>query len=555
MDTEKLIQAIKDQIKDILITLGYYQDEDTILLEVPKDTSNGDYSTNVAMKYARIARKSPRVIAEEIKKGFLEVRNDSIEISKIEIAGPGFINFYINKDFLTNIIAQINSHPDEYGKLSIGEGERYNIEFVSVNPTGALHIGHARGAAAGDSICRILSKAGYEVTREYYVNDAGNQIHNLALSIEARYKELLGQTIAMPEDGYHGPEIIETAKQLADQYGDKYIKEDGVEFFRQYGVNSLLDILKHDLNEFRVDFDVWFSEKSLYDDNQVEKTVQFLIDNNFTYEAEGAVWLKTSEYGDEKDRVIIKSDGTYTYVTPDIAYHKNKLERPERFTKLIDILGGDHHGYIPRLKAAIEMVGGKSDLLEVELLQMVKVLQNGEEVKMSKRSGKAITLRDLIDEVGVDPIRYFFAMRSLNTHMDLDLDLALRKTNENPTYYVQYAHARICSIFRTAEEKGFDTSKLPNVFTTLTSEKTFELIGILRNYPQAITLAAKQRSPHKLTNYVQDLASAFHSFYNDEQVLSDNDLKTTERLALLNAVRTVLKDALSLIGVSAPEKM
>jgi arginyl-tRNA synthetase len=281
--------------------------------------------------------------------------------------------------------------------------------------------------------------------------------------------------------------------------------------------------------------------------------VQYLIDNNFTYEEDGAVWLKTSEYGDEKDRVIIKSDKTFTYVTPDIAYHKNKLDRG--YTKLIDVLGGDHHGYIPRLKAAIEMIGGKSDLLDVELLQMVKVLQDGEEVKMSKRSGKAITLRDLIDEVGVDPIRYFFAMRSLNTHMDLDLDLALKQTNENPVYYVQYAHARIASIFRSAQEAAYDLTDLPTTFSTLNNDKTFELIGVLAAYPDAIRLASNQLAPHKLTNYINDLATAFHSFYNDEKVITEDTLKSKERLALLKAVQTVLQDALELVGVSAPEKM
>ena len=550
MNLQELLELLKEEIKQSLIELEYYQEGDSVLLEVPKDKSNGDYSTNVAMKYARVARKAPRLIAEEIVS---KLDKEKLYISKVEIAGPGFINFYIDKSFQTNVIKEINKLGFDYGNLDIGKGEHYNVEYVSVNPTGALHIGHARGAAAGDSICRILKKAGYEVTKEYYVNDAGNQIHNLALSIEARYKEILGQEVSMPEDGYFGPEIIQTAQDIVNEHGDKYLNEEGYEFFRQYGVDSLLDVLKKDLNEFGVDFDVWFSEKSLYEQDLVNKTVQFLKDNGFTYEQDGATWLKTSEYNDEKDRVIIKSDGTFTYVTPDIAYHKNKLDRG--YTKLIDVLGGDHHGYIDRLKAAIEMVGGKSNLLEVELLQMVKVLQSGVEVKMSKRSGKAITLRDLIDEVGVDPIRYFFAMRSLNTHMDLDLDLAIRQTNENPVYYVQYAHARICSIFRSAEEKGFDLSKLPESFSTLESEKTFELIAQLSAYPSAVNLAARQRAPHKLTNYINDLASAFHSFYNDEHVVTEDETKTYERLALLQATKTVLQDALKLVGVSAPEKM
>jgi len=550
MNLQELLENIKEDIKSILVELEYYSEGDSILLETPKDKTKGDYSTNVAMKYARVAKKAPRMIAEEITS---KLDLEKLYISKLEIAGPGFINFYLDKSFLTNVITEINELQKSYGSLNIGEGEHYNIEFVSVNPTGALHIGHARGAAAGDSMCRILQKAGYKVTKEYYVNDAGNQIHNLALSIDARYKELLGVEAQMPEDGYFGPEIIETAKDIVKEYGDKYLKEESYEFFRKYGVDSLLEVLKKDLNDFRVDFDIWFSEKSLYEQKLVKETVKFLQDNDFTYEKDGALWLKTSEYSDEKDRVIVKSDGTFTYVTPDIAYHKNKLDRG--YTKLIDILGGDHHGYIDRLKAAIEMVGGKSDLLEVELLQMVKVLQSGVEVKMSKRSGKAITLRDLIDEVGVDPIRYFFAMRSLNTHMDLDLDLAIRQTNENPVYYVQYAHARISSIFRGAVEKGFDLTDLPKTFTTLEGDKTFELIAELSSYPQAVLLAAKQRAPHKLTNYINNLASAFHSFYNDEHVVTDDVLKSRERLALLNACKIVLQDALELVGVHAPEKM
>lgn len=550
MDIQELLIQIKEEIKDVLIGLNYYAEGDDILLEVPRDKTNGDYTTNVAMKYARVAKKAPRMIAEELIE---KLDYKKLYISSVNIAGPGFINFFIDQSFLTNIISQINTLGSEYGKTNLGKGEHYNLEFVSVNPTGSLHIGHARGASAGDSVARILKKAGFEVTKEYYVNDAGNQILNLALSIDARYKELLGEDVTMPEDGYHGPEIIKTAQDIIDVYGDKFLHEDSLEFFRKYGVDSLMLGLKKDLDDFGVEFDVWFSEKSLYENDLVNKTVQFLIDNNYTYELDGAVWLKTSEYNDEKDRVIIKTDKTYTYVVPDIAYHKNKLDRG--FTKLIDILGGDHHGYIDRLKAAIEMVGGSSDLLEVDLLQMVKVLQSGVEVKMSKRSGKAITLRDLIDEVGVDPIRYFFAMRSLNTHMDLDLDLAIRQTNENPVYYVQYAHARICSIFRSAKEKGFDLDNLPTTFKTLEGDKTFELISELASYPQAITLAAKQRAPHKLTNYINSLASSFHSFYNDEHVVTDDIEKSKERLALLSAVRIVLKDALQLVGVSAPEKM
>lgn len=551
MNLQELKLLIKDELKNTLIQLGYFEEGLQIELELPKDKANGDFSSNIAMKLAKIARKAPFKIAEEI---ILKFNKSDVYVSEIKVANPGFINIYLDKSFLTEIINDINSLGEDFGTLDLGKGERVNIEYVSVNPTGSLHIGHARGASAGDSLSRIMKKAGYDVTREYYVNDGGNQIKSLALSIEARYLEICGLKSEIPKDGYHGPEIIETAKTLYEEYGNKFVNDkNAFEFFKEYGVEKLLKELVQDLKDFRVEFDVWFRERTLYENNLVEKTVEFLKENNYTYEFEGALWLKTSDFNDEKDRVIVKSDGTYTYITPDIAYHKDKLERG--YTMLIDILGGDHHGYINRLKAAIEMVGGKSDILEVEILQMVKVLQNGEEVKMSKRSGKAITLRDIIDDVGVDPIRYFFAMRSLNTHMDLDLDLALKQTNENPVYYVQYAHARINSIFVAAESKGFDLNNLPTTFTTLSSDKAFELISLLANFTEALKQSALQKAPHKITNYTNLLASAFHSYYNDEQVITTDHLMTMERLALLKATKTILKIALELVGVSAPNKM
>ncbi len=550
MNLNEVLLKIKEELKNSLIKLDYYDEKIEVVLETPKDKSNGDYSSNVAMRYARVARKAPIMIANEI----VESMNQSgCFINKIEIANPGFINFYLDKSFLLDAINVINREGANYGQLAQKEDEHYNIEFVSANPTGTLHIGHARGASAGDAMCRVLQKAGYKVTKEFYVNDAGNQIHNLAVSLDARYKQLFDIDAKLPEDGYHGKEIIETAKKIKDLVGDKYVSVDGYEYFRQFGVETLLDHLRKDLKDFNVEFDVWFSEKSLYDNNEVKSVISFLKENGNTYEQDGAVWLRTSDYEDEKDRVIVKSDKTLTYLTPDIAYHKNKLDRG--YTKLIDILGGDHHGYINRLNAAIEMVGGNSETLEVELLQMVKVLQNGVEVKMSKRSGKAITLRDLIDEVGSDPIRYFFAARSLNSQMDLDLDLAIRQTNENPVYYVQYAHARINSIFEKAKKEGYDITKLPTEFKTLTGDKLFNLVTLLVNYPNVIEYAANERAPHKVTNYVNTLASAFHSFYNAEQVISTDQEKTLERLALLNATKIVIKDALSLIGVSAPNKM
>jgi len=550
MTIQELTKKIEESIQNALKELGYYDQNIPVALEQPKDKSHGDYASNIALRYAKIARKAPVKIAQEIVE---LLDKDALFLKEINVVNPGFINFFISPAFVFGVINDINQEPDAYGRLSMGEGERYNIEFVSVNPTGSLHIGHARGAAAGDSMCRILQKAGYDVTKEYYVNDAGNQIHNLALSLEVRYKELFDLDVTMPEDGYNGPEIIALAKEIKEEVGNRFLEEDGYEYFRKEGVNKLLAQLKHDLADFRVDFDVWFSEKSLYDDHIVEATLAYLKDQGFTYVQDGALWLKTSDYGDEKDRVIVKSDGTYTYLTPDIAYHKNKLDR--NYTKLIDILGGDHHGYIDRLKAAIEMVGKKSDVLEVEILQMVKVIQDGEEVKMSKRSGRAITLRDIIDEVGVDPIRYFFAMRSLNTHMDLDLDLALKQTNENPVYYVQYANARIHSLFAQAKKNKVTYNGEHLDFQHLEGEKTLQLVLALSQYPDAIKLAASNRAPHKLTNYLNQLASAFHSFYGDTQIITEDAAATKEKLALLKATSIVLEDALSLIGVSAPTKM
>lgn len=550
MNIEELKHSIKNAVLSSLETLPYFDESLEVELEVPKDKTNGDISSNIAMKYARIARKAPFTIAQEIVEN---LNLDNSFIKKVDIAKPGFLNFYIDPSFFLNTINQIIKEGEHYGDLNIGQDEHYNIEFVSVNPTGAIHIGHARGAAVGDSLCRILTKAGFKVTREYYVNDAGNQIHNLAKSIEARYLQLFDPNVPMVSDGYHGPEIIELAKEIKKKYNDKFLKEDGYEFFREFGVKKLLRGLKSDLNKFGVTFDVWFSERTLYANNEVSKVIEKLVSGGFTYEKDGAVWLKTSLYGDEKDRVIIKSDGSYTYVTPDIAYHNNKLQRG--YTKLIDILGGDHHGYVNRLKAAIEMIGGKSDLLEVELLQMVKVLQNGEEVKMSKRSGKAITLGDLIAEVGTDPIRYFFAARSLNSQMDLDLDLAIRQTNENPVYYVQYAHARMHSIFETARVRKVPFVNKQFDFSTITNEKAIELAAHLSDYPSIITVAASSRSPHRLVNYIYQLASLFHSYYNSEPIIQTDQLKTQERLALVKASQIVLKNGLQLIGVSAPNTM
>lgn len=552
---EQIQQRIKEEIAQAVVkaNLAEQSEMPEIILETPKEKAHGDYATNIAMQLARIAKKAPRQIAEELV-GQLDKSKASIE--KIEIAGPGFINFYMDNSYLTELIPTVLKEGENYGASNVGNGEKVQVEFVSANPTGDLHLGHARGAAVGDSLCNILEKAGYNVSREYYINDAGNQIHNLALSVEARYLQALGQEASMPEDGYHGADIIEIGKKLAKQFGDSLLEKEEEErynFFREHGLKYELEKLKKDLEDFRVTFDNWYSETSLYETGKVERTLDILREKGETYEKDGATWFASTKYGDDKDRVLIKNDGSYTYLTPDIAYHKDKLERG--FDKLINIWGADHHGYIPRMKAAIQALGYDADTLEVEIIQMVNLYKNGEKMKMSKRTGKAVTLRELMEEVGLDAMRYFFAMRSGDTHLDFDMDLAVSQSNENPVYYVQYAHARICSILRQGEELGYSVSADVDL-NLIQSEKEFDLLKKIGEFPLAVAEAAQKRMPHRMTNYAFDLASALHSFYNAEKVINEEEKdKTLARLALVKSVQITIKNALSLIGVSAPEQM
>ena len=538
------LKNLKEELQNIICEMGVTEPQD-IQFDIPKDTTFGDYSTNLSMRLAKTLRKSPIMIANEIVSKIDKEKN---HLSKVEVAGAGFINFYIDLKFLSNIIFEINEKQDDFGTLTFGGNKKINVEYVSANPTGYLHIGHCRGAAYGDSLSRILKKAGFDVSREFYVNDAGNQIQNLGHSIFERYKELHGLECKLGEDGYYGKEIITIAQMIKDECGDSHLNDQDLEFFRVYGTNYLLNGLKSDLKDFNVTFDTWFSEKSLYKNNAVHEVLNFFKEKGYTYESEGATWLKTTEYGDEKDRVLVKSDGTLTYLTPDIAYHANKLSRG--FDHLIDVLGADHHGYINRIKAAIAFVGGNPDLLDIEILQMVRVLQDGEEVKMSKRSGKAITMRDLIDEVGTDALRFLFVSKSLSTHMDLDLDLAVKQSNENPVYYAQYAYARICSLFRKCENFSF-----VNEFKTIDLEKTKKMIMCLLQYPNVIKEAAEKRIPHRISQYVLNLAATLHGYYNDEKILSDNKDEMNEKLTLLNAVKIVLKNSLELLGVGVKEEM
>ncbi|MFP5107278.1 arginine--tRNA ligase [Neobacillus sp. C211] len=552
---EQVQSKLKEEIRAAVLKAGLATEEQipAVVLETPKEKVHGDYSTNMAMQLTRIAKKAPRVIAEALIEN---IDRSKASIEKIELAGPGFINFYMNNSYLTELIPTVLKAGERYGETTVGGNEKIMVEFVSANPTGDLHLGHARGAAVGDSLCNILDKAGYDVSREYYINDAGNQINNLALSVEARYFQALGLEKEMPEGGYHGTDIIGIGKTLAEEFGDKYVHvsvEERQEFFREYGLKYEMAKLKQDLEDFRVGFDVWYSETSLYKNGKIDEALAALRASGYVYEEDGATWLRSTDFGDDKDRVLIKQDGSYTYLTPDIAYHKDKLGRG--FEKLINIWGADHHGYIPRMKAAIQALGFSREALEVEIIQLVHLYKNGEKMKMSKRTGKAVTMRDLVDEVGLDATRYFFAMRSSDTHMDFDLDLAVSESNENPVYYAHYAHARISSILRSGEEQGVRVDSDAD-FSLVASEKEMDLLKKLGEFPLAVGEAAQKRVPHRITNYIFDLASTFHSFYNAEKVLDlDNVERTKARLALVRAVQITLRNALALIGVSAPEKM
>ena len=530
-------EKLQKQIKEALIKMNI--DKSDILVEIPKDKNNGDYSTNVAMQLAGILKKNPKEIAEEIKNNII-----SDDINNIEIAGPGFLNFYVKNDYLFDNINKILEKEDEYGKSNIGANTKINIEYVSANPTGFLHIGHARGAAYGDALSRILKFAGYDVDREYYINDAGNQINNLEKSIIVRYHNLCGIEEELPDDGYHGEDIKEVAKNIYDEY-----KADAPSnIFKKKGVEFLLNKIKKDLNDFRVGFDIWTSETSLYENKEVENALNKLIKDGYTYEKDNALFLKTSMYNDEKDRVLVKSDNNNTYLLPDIAYHINKYKRG--YDKLIDVLGADHHGYIDRLKASIKMMGEDPDKLEVKILQMVRLIKNGEEIKMSKRTGKTLTINDLIEEVGVDAARYFFATRSLDSQLDFDIELAKQKSNENPVYYVSYAHARICSILRE-----YKNDIKPRNYSTIISQPAINLITKVYEFEDVVKSSALKEAPHLITNYVYELAHLFHTFYANEKVLSDDIEYTADRINLIKAVKITIKNALELIGVKAPEKM
>ncbi|MFT2140315.1 arginine--tRNA ligase [Staphylococcus sp. GDY8P145P] len=544
-------ETLIEEIKASIIKSELVETVPEIKIETPKDPTNGDYSSNIAMVLTKLARKNPREIANQIVEN---LDTNKANVKKVDIAGPGFINFYLDQQYLTEIIKTALSKGETFGQTEERKNESIIVEYVSANPTGDLHIGHARNAAVGDTLSNVLSAAGYDVTREYYINDAGKQIENLAHSIEARYNQALGLDAELPEDGYYGKDIIAIGKDLAEKHPEikDQAEEERIKTFRKLGLDYEMKKLKQDLADFNIHFDNWFSETSLYETNKISAVLDKMTELGYTYEQDGATWLKTTEFGDDKDRVLIKQDGTYTYFLPDIAYHYDKVERG--FDKLINLFGADHHGYINRLKASLETFGVDSKRLEIQIMQMVRLLQDGVEVKMSKRTGNAITLRDIMDEVGIDAARYFLTMRSPDTHFDFDMELAKKESQDNPVYYAQYAHARISSIIRQAEEKGITIDQNVDL-SLITHEKAFDLLKKIAEFEPTIVSAAESRSPHRITNYIQDLAAQFHKFYNAEKVLTDDAEKTKAHLALIEAARITLRNALALVGVSAPESM
>ena len=543
-----------------------------VMLEVPPQKEFGDFATNFAMQSARSLHCAPRQIAQAVVDNL-----DCASVEKAEIAGPGFINFYLKQNWTSDLLASIIAAGENYGNLPANDFGRIQVEYVSANPTGPLHIGHARGAAVGSAMVNLLRAAGYDVESEYYINDAGNQMNNLAASVNARYLQLLKLEemggvpedltvkqldemptgIPFPENGYHGYDIIETAQRIIRIYGKEFVALDEKERLAKFldiAYKEKLAGLKEDLEAFGVTYDVWFSEKSLHDANKIREAVDFLQERGYIYEQDGALWLKSTEQGDDKDRVVIRDNGVPTYFAADIAYHRNKFERG--FARVINLWGADHHGYIARVKAAVNALGFDANNLEVMLLQMVRLYRNGDIVKLSKRTGETITLRELMDEVGTDAARYFFCMRSLDSQLDFDMTLATEKSNENPVYYIQYAHARISSIARQLAEAGIEavpTSELK--LDTLVAPEELALIKKMGEYPELLARAARERAVHSVATYAYELAGLFHSFYNQCSILGvDKDVQQA-RIALVKAVGHTIRHALGILGVSAPERM
>lgn len=559
---EKLKEITKDALRKAIeegaVNLSQIPE---FTVEVPQAKEHGDFAVNVAMLAAKEAKKPPREIANIIVER-MEIAGSGVE--KVEVAGPGFINFHLEPTWAHEVIRIILEEGENYGRIDLGKGKKVQVEFVSANPTGPMHMGNARGAALGDALASLLEMAGYDVTREFYINDAGNQIENFGLSLEARYLELLGYESQIPEGGYHGEDIKDHAREIIEKEGDRFLSIDPAErraYFVEFALKKNIERMKKDLEDFGVHFDVWFSERSLHESGKVKEAIELLTQRGYTYEKDGALWFKATEFGVPKDEVLIRQNGVPTYFAADIAYHKDKFDRG--FEWVIDIWGADHHGHVPRVKGALAALGYDPDKLTIIIMQLVRLFRNGEIARMSKRTGRAVTLADLVEEVGKDAARFFFNMRGADTHLDFDLDLAVKQSEENPVYYVQYAHARIASILRQAKEQNVKVPEgndlLPHemerLFSVLTHETEIELVKKLADFPETIKVAATTLSPYRIANYTLELAAAFHSFYNVCRVLTGDEDLTKARLMLVKAVKQVLQNAFKILGISAPERM
>lgn len=523
------------------------------LVSIPKQEQHGDYASNFAMVMASKLKMPPREIAEKIRE---ELLSDT-SFERIDVAGPGFLNFFFSNNFWQNWLLNIKEEGENYGTTDEGKGKRVLVEFVSANPTGPLHVGHGRGAAVGDSLCRILKKAGYKVESEYYINDVGNQMNNLGKSVYLRYQELFGKKIDFPEDCYKGEYIKDIARAIKEEFGDKFLDvelDECLDFFIKKAVNEIFSGIKEDLEHFRVFFDNWFSEKTLHDSGLVEESIEVLRDRGYVYEKDGALWFKTTEFGDEKDRVVKRSNGVLTYFAADIAYHRQKLDRG--YDLLVDIWGADHHGYVPRVKAAISALGKDPDMLQVLLVQLVSLIEAGKVKQMSTRAGEFVTLREVLDDVGVDATRFIFLTRKCDSHLEFDLDLAKSQSQENPVYYVQYAHARLESVFNMAKEKGIEIYPPDKVnVSLLDAPDEIKIMKHLAQFPQVVASSASSLEPHRISYYLTDLAGLLHKYYSKYRFIGDNLELTQARLLLADVTKIVLKNGLELLGVNAPKKM
>ncbi len=549
---ERLTDALTKAIRDGKLPEGEIP---AFTVEVPADSAHGDFASNIAMASARVFRRSPKMIADILAE---EISLQDSFLDHCEVAGAGFLNFFLNRQWYGDCVKTVLSEGERYGRSDYGAGKRYLVEFVSANPTGPMHIGNARGGAIGDGIASVLEWAGFETSREFYVNDAGNQIAKFALSLDLRYQQLYREGIEMPEDSYHGQDIIDHAKNFAALYGDSYLdksEEERRQALVDYALPLNIEGLERDLKKYRITYDNWFRESSLHQSGEAKKVVDMLTERGFTYEQDGALWFKAEQFGADKDFVLRRSNGFFTYVVPDIAYHYNKLVT-RGYDIAIDVLGADHHGYVPRLKAALQALEVNPDRLKVVLMQMVRLVRGGEVVKLSKRSGKAITLVTLLDEIPIDAARFYFNLREADSQFDFDLDLAVEQSSQNPVYYVQYAHARICSILKNLAAEGIDTTPCADrAGELLTADEERQLIRHLAFLPAQIIEAAKDLDPSKMTRYVQELAALFHKFYNACRVKCDDPALMQARLALCLAVRTAIANVLALLKIDAPETM